>query len=253
VNFLAFAADGKSLISASRASGDYTVSRWDVQSGKEEAVLQTDGYENAIYDIMAFATSADTKTIVWMRHSIIGQYQCRVHVFDAGKRSEAGQVAVTNPASSFALSPDGKFYVAQKDDDSFFLGGIPDGKEVRTLHPSLVAIPTFSQDGKLVAIAGEDGLVRLVSASTGQTVRTVGNKKDVPPRRTPYRDPYETVNMPIVAFSADRRMLATAARGEPLVVWEIATGLRRLEFKGAYQPTINEGARKHRHARRIRP
>lgn len=93
------------------------------------------------------------------------------------------------------------------------IGGLPQDKPQHVLaaHRDLIYDVAFSPDGKLLATAGYDRLIKLWDIATGQEVRTLKDHSD-----TIYA----------LTFSPDGKLLASAAADRAVKVWDVASGTR---------------------------
>ncbi len=212
VRALAFAGDGKTLLSA---GWDRTIRRWDAQTGAELEPLP--GPEKGCHDA---AVSADRKTLVG------GTADGQVHVWDLTAGKEVKQIAVPGGKTirEVAVAPDGRTAAVAGDDNAVRLLDLTTGEQLRVLitykqSPSAIA---FSADGKLVASACHDGNARVHEADTGKEVCQLKSKKGA---------------FVSLCFTPDGKTLlagernAVSSDGNPLFFWNVQTGQlqRRLD------------------------
>ena len=109
--------------------------------------------------------------------------------------------------SSVAFSPDGRQLATGSFDQSIRVWHIESAQLIHTLvgHPSQVKSLTFSDDAKFLASSGADG-ARLWDVESGALVQALPS----------------TSGVPVVAFSPDGTMLASA--GRTVMVWDTRTG-----------------------------
>ncbi len=88
-------------------------------------------------------------------------------------------------------------------------------------HQKPVSCVSFSPDGKLIATAGDEAVIRLWDATTGKLVRRLDGHQPV----VGYRD-----HMLSVAFSPDGKLLVSGGVDKTVRLWDVANGkeLRRL-------------------------
>jgi dipeptidyl aminopeptidase/acylaminoacyl peptidase len=133
---------------------------------------------------------------------------------------------------SIAFSPDGATLAAAAGDEHIHFWDVASGREIRKAkgHPESVSMIAFSPDGQTVAVASEYGTekspLHLLWVSTGDL-------------RYPFEGPRTRANC--IAFSPDGKMLASAAPGDGIRVWEVASGRQR-QYLAGFQGTIRSVA-----------
>jgi RNA polymerase sigma factor (sigma-70 family) len=189
---LAFAAEGKELLSASTA--DKTTRVWDIANRKE----RTSWNESAF----SLVVSPDGRLVASAAPNLIAVRQLP----DGDVKWKADLAGGYN--RRIAFSPDGRMLAATRD-SMVVLWNATTGKELRrfTPHTTTVISMVFSPDSRmLVTLSEKDGRARFWELLTGQERLSVG-VPDVPMRG--------------VAFSADGRLLATGFEDTTSIVWEL--------------------------------
>jgi WD40 repeat protein len=131
VTFVAFTADGKGVITASR---DNALRYWNRETGMER------------YRIESFVRRP-------------GGAPRDAHVIEVGGRR----------LGAATLSPDGKTLAAVFDYTRIYLWDVPTGREIRQLtSPVNVYALAFSPNGKWLALNGTSSAVRVIDANTGK-------------------------------------------------------------------------------------
>jgi WD40 repeat protein len=215
INGLALSPDDRTLVSG---DDDCQVVVWERETGKEIRRWTTKGW------VYALALAPDSKSV------LITERVPRV--FDRGRQAA---VKLWNPAtgevirdlselfakeqmSAASFSPDGKSLAIGRGGEvdgpgiKVTLVDPETGKKLRDLPPGHtygVTDVVFHPDGKHLASAGRDTMVRIWQASDGKLVKELGK-----PRGGQFKDWIHSI-----AFSADGRRLAAADMAGLVHVW----------------------------------
>jgi len=149
---------------------------------------------------------------------------------------------VRQPVNALVVSPDASWYAVARTGrvDLLSLPPDPKAKPLATLSglPGQVSDLVLSTDGRrLVAAAGEPGLfgeARIYDIAAD--VRKAGPKQAAKLART-IRGHADSLNA--VALSADAALLATGSYDRTIVIWETASGKRRVEMTGHNGPVTD--------------
>ncbi len=213
-----FSPDGKRLLTGSDEPNG-RILEWDTASGR--LIRQIPG-ESASTDRVSF--SPDRKILATGSGSTITMLDT-----DTGK--EIRKILLPQKShqtpGDIVFSPDGKLLaVEEAEGKAVWLYDPATGKQVCTVEEmkssAYVCRPAFSQDGRLLAMAGGSA-IHLAEVPSGRQLLRIDLPKD---RHTG----------PAVAISPDGWTLAAWYHGfldEPrLVLWERSTGKERLELRG---------------------
>jgi RNA polymerase sigma factor (sigma-70 family) len=171
-----FSADGKTLVSG---GDDRTIRFWDVASGKEKRLIQTEK------GVTKIALSPDGRTLASLGHvkqvdqrRISSQSEAVIHLWDTATGKELRQL--TMPAvevrgekrgfSTMLFTPDGKALVTGGHDGMVRIWEPTTGKEVRQFR-GLEGRPfslALHPDGKTLAVIDMSATIHLIRLDTGK-------------------------------------------------------------------------------------
>jgi WD40 repeat protein len=163
--------------------------------------------------ITSVAFSPDGKQLATGGHK-------EVTLIDPGSGDVVGKIAdFGGKVTALAYSRDGKRLAASSSNPGtagevrLFSCGLRDLKPEKVLaaHNDVILDLAFSPDGRLLATAGYDRLIKLWDVTSGKEVRTLKDHSDA---------------VYGVAFGPDGRLLTSAAADRAVKVWDVATGKR---------------------------
>jgi WD40 repeat protein len=202
---IAFAPDGKSLISL---GPDYTVRRWDKETGKylDGRLLETraENWEDV-------ELSPDGKFAVLLTANGLG-------VFDVTTGKKLGNVVPPQEqVTRLAVGPGGKALAActqQRSKHVLRLWDITSGAERVLLElDHFVERLTFSTDGRFLGVIGLDNTLRVWDVNSGKLLH--GFKAD----------------MGGIAFSADGKLVAAGINRTTVKVWDVTSGTEHAQLQ----------------------
>ncbi len=228
---LAFAPDSKTLAAA---AGAEAVHLWDAASGQLDKKLEGSGNDPVLS--LTFAPNSGQYLAVGHRHQ-------GIRIWDVAQTRIHQHLKFAGKVHALAYAPDGKTLAAAgafldpgNDKDgkppalpapTIVLYNPATGAEIRRLAPvegsplfEITAL-AFGPDGKTLAAAGDNAVVRLWNTEKGKEIRTLeGHDSAV----------YG------LAFSPDGRMLATGSFDKTVRLWETFSGLAIAVWKGHRGP-----------------
>jgi WD40 repeat protein len=206
---LALSPDGRF---AAAWSMDGRILIWDIEANAKPSVLAGDPGKWG----MSLAWSPDGRILAAGRVSIT--------LWDFKKGARSGELSGHKDfIRNMAFSPDGRLLASTGLDKTVRVWEIPAARELYTLRPEgfvhtstvgpviepilvpLLAV-RFSPDGKTLATAGADRLVRLWEAETGRFIRSLQG---------------HAMSVTALAFSPDGKMLYSAGLDKTIRVWRL--------------------------------
>jgi WD40 repeat protein len=167
VTCLAFAPDGKTLVSGSK---DGTVILWDFPAGTARATLA--GHKDMVASV---AIAADGKTLASTSHDNT------ILLWDLATGKQIGNLAghTRNPRG-VAFSPSSKQLVSGGVDATVRLWSLEDSKQIRCFegHGAEVNCVAFAPDGKTIASGGWDNTICLWDPESGKVRATLEGHTD---------------------------------------------------------------------------
>jgi Tol biopolymer transport system component len=215
---LAFSPDGRILAAASYL--DHEILLWDLAAGRERARLR--GHESPV-TCLAFAP--DGRSL-----ASGGESDRAIVLWDPATGRPRRRLGLP-PVPVFCLvySPDGHWLASNDDRDGrvrlWDLEGRREDRSIASRSCHARNSLAFSPDGRMLATAGHDGVVRLWALSTGTELRRVGEPGD---------------RLTGVAFSPDGRMLAATGLDADIRLWLLADPFGA-EIPGGSRPTDRPG------------
>jgi WD40 repeat protein len=226
-NSLAFADDGKTLVTVDHRDG--MVRLWDFETGKEQRSLRVvrEGERKRLQNVWGTELSPDGKTLavayVFTRAErgstrILelrgpGDETYPIRVWDVASGKELHQFdGASRYVQNMAISPDGQWLVSSASafDNVDSEGELPvwsvrTGKTAATV-PTGAGVVAFSGDGRYLATATPDGLIRLWETATWTLRREYRGHRDRPS---------------VLKFCGNRPLLFSGSYDTTVLAWEL--------------------------------
>ena len=206
---VAYSPDGALLATGSQ---DGTVRLWDPATGKE---LHTFAAKDGMIYAMRFTPDG---------RFLVSGGRTALHVWDVAQRKEARSIPHTGGlVLQIAFLRDGKRVLVGDYQNGARVLNFASGREEIRLAANWRGDVAVAPGGDRVALADQDGTVRLVDAGTWREVRVLAR---------PVTDHPDGRNALGLVFSPDGRTVAVAYRLGEVRVYEVATGSERFRFIG---------------------
>lgn len=206
INAAVFSPDGKTVATG---SDDQTIKLWDANTGRE---LKTLVGHNARVQSLAFSpdgnrlAASDRQGAVIFWDAATGQQRLKIPVY----QGEAIGLAFSPDGNKLAVTGYGEIYSTKLPIYGVTLLDANSGQRLAFFkgHTTRTLAAAFSPDGKLLASAGSDFVVKLWNAETGQELATLkGHQADVW----------------TLAFSPGGKLLASGGNDRSIRFWDVAT------------------------------
>lgn len=214
IEWLAFSPDGRMLAEVA-ANGPLrsTVRLWSPEDGSEIRELGSGGE-----GVRCLAFTPDGKLVATnVREGRAWRYKITLREVDTGR------VAAELDEKGFApvlvaISPDGK-RLASAGGRSIHIWDLPQRKLMHEIssHKEAVRALCFSPDGKLLASASADDMIRVWNPETGKQVREIEAKQD---------------GVLALAYSPSGKTLASGGTDKTIKLWKADSGMLRARLSG---------------------
>jgi WD40 repeat protein len=200
-----------------------TIAQWG--NDQDIHIIGTDGKDegkelhkiNIPEGILSFAYSGDGKYLATAIPAPTGQGALTIWDVRTGNKVNQDE-SLKTPVNVMAFAPNGKSIAVGGGASSIIR--IVDVKKGTDIHPVVGHVGTINElaispDGKTVATIGEDHVVCFWTMANGKEIRRIDG---------PGMDQPGVPSGGTVAFSADGKQLAVSWTGQPIVLYDVATG-----------------------------
>jgi len=202
-------------------SSDRTIRLWDVETGEPKGTIRNAG---PVYSV-CYIPGTPRRIAIGLRYGGV-----RI-ISGSGMTLRTMKIPGSSPVS-VATSPDGHWLASASGirvsvwnlDDENALPVECDG------HVSVIYAVRFSPDGKTLATAGQENIVNLWDATTGQELQTIKGHSG---------------SIRELAFHPDARRLVTASIDSTLRVWDLKTRRSEVAIEGISETETNSVASNH--------
>jgi WD40 repeat protein len=208
--FPRFSPDGKWLISAHGG--------WDANEGGEARVLDAEtGKEKFVVP-----SERGVRSVAWAakgKQFVVGNYGGTVRFYNTETARPTDELRLPASAEVLQVSPDDKSLVVAHGDGSIRVIEIPSKKDLQVwlgVHRGGIWGMRLSADGKLLASAGKDAVVRVYDMQTFRILHEL-------------KHPGETNGL---VFTKDGKFLFTGCGDAAIRVFEIANGVEVRQLNG---------------------
>lgn len=214
---VAFRPDGERMVSA---SFDHSIKVWDVDTGR--LVRTFTGHQDKV---LALSYSADGRQLA------SAGLDGTVRLWDATTGHARACLTSHNPCvQAIAFTPDGQRLIACGEAGVAEVWKTEQGVLERTIGVEPERMPLYaaavSPDGRLLALAGLDGRIRLHDLATGQPRRVLEGHADA---------------VYTLAFSPDGGSLVSGSVDQTVRCWDVATGEQRACLDGHHGAVYQVG------------